>query len=173
MKNMKVSFSQKTQDGNMSKTVMWVLIALTAVVYALFWLIGYDRLWAENPDFRAPHFTDLLLWFGMAVVLAAVVVALWAVFRYKRRTGRREKTVNGIAVYRLTLGVAGGLVLLMLLSLIVSSGEPLVVNGEAYSNKAWLKVADLFIFTSSALLFVAVASLLCSHVSTLLKSKRK
>ena len=35
--------------------------SLAVVVFALFFLVGYDMPFLENPDFNAPLFTDVLI----------------------------------------------------------------------------------------------------------------
>ena len=48
------------------------LVAVSAVVFALFWLIGYDMPYEEDADFNAPLLTDALL--GYVYLLTAVAV---------------------------------------------------------------------------------------------------
>ena len=44
-----------------SQQVFFILIGLAVVVFALFFLVGYDMPFLENPDFNAPLFTDVLI----------------------------------------------------------------------------------------------------------------
>ena len=103
-----------------SQRVLYLLITLAAVVFVLFYGIGYDRPFADNPNFNAPLFTDLLL----SLMLVLTVLA------------------GGIVVF----------------SFLVASGREMLVNGRPYGYWFWLKVSDMFIYTSVILLLVTIAA---------------
>ena len=44
-----------------SQKVFRLMIGLAVLVFGLFYLIGYDLPFDENPDFNAPLFTDVLI----------------------------------------------------------------------------------------------------------------
>ena len=52
-----------------SQRVLYLLIALTVMVFALFYFVAYDRPFADDPSFNAPLFTDLLLVFMLLLVV--------------------------------------------------------------------------------------------------------
>ena len=62
-----------------SQRVLYLLITLAAVVFVLFYGIGYDRPFADNPSFNAPLFTDLLLSLMLVLILLAGGLSIWAV----------------------------------------------------------------------------------------------
>ena len=44
-----------------SQQVFYIMIGLAVLVFGLFFLVGYDLPFEENPDFNAPLFTDVLI----------------------------------------------------------------------------------------------------------------
>ena len=59
----KFQFSkQKTKSAEkISQQVFYIMIGLAVLVFGLFFLVGYDLPFEENPDFNAPLFTDVLI----------------------------------------------------------------------------------------------------------------
>ena len=69
--------------ARLSRTVLVVLVALTAVVFGLFWLVGFDMPFIDDPKFNAHLLTDVVIFFVylmLLLALAAVVVSMsgWA-----------------------------------------------------------------------------------------------
>ena len=62
-----------------SQSVFYLLMTLIVVVYALFFLVGYEHPYDENPDFNAPLLTGVLITFVLLLLLMAVAVTLFAV----------------------------------------------------------------------------------------------
>ena len=62
-----------------SQRVLYLLIALTVLVFALFYFVAYDRPFADDPSFNAPLFTDLLLVFMLLLVVLSCGLSAWAV----------------------------------------------------------------------------------------------
>jgi len=73
-----------------SKRVLIVLIALSALVFGAFYLVGYDVPFDDNANFNAPIFTDILLYFIYALLVATVVVCAVAVVRGLKRRDDSE-----------------------------------------------------------------------------------
>ena len=75
-----------------SQRVLYLLISLTVLVFLLFYCVGYDHPFADNPSFNAPLFTDLLLMFMPLLALLALGLSIWAVVRsvYRLRGGVME-----------------------------------------------------------------------------------
>lgn len=66
-----------------SRTILIILVALTVIVFALFWLVGFDMPFFDNPKFNAPLLTDVVIYFVylmLFLAIAAVVVSMsgWA-----------------------------------------------------------------------------------------------
>jgi hypothetical protein len=57
-------------------------------------------------------------------------------------------------------GVAGVLLLIMVLTFLVVSSNPMLINGEWFKDTFWLKLTDMFIFTTIILLVLAAIGVL-------------
>lgn len=141
-----------------SSYVLYVLVALVAVVFVLFWLIGYDRPFDENPNFDAPLFTDAVLLLGYLLILGAIGCAVWTTARTLRIRGKGESYDNNIPVKRIGYIIVAGVFVLMLLTLLCGSDTAMNINGTTFSDRFWLKAADMFICTSLCLLAAAIGT---------------
>lgn len=141
-----------------SSRLLYVIIGLSGVVFLLFWLVGYDRPFDEDPNFNAPLFTDALLVLMLLIFLAAVAFAAWAVWRTLKVRGRGERMVNNIPVKRIGYTILVGLVVLLLVTFLIGSSAPMTINGVAYTDVFWLKAADMLINTTLVLILVAAGS---------------
>lgn len=137
-----------------SYIILYVLLALTLVVVALFFGFGYD-----NPvgDVNRPLNTDLLLGLIYAMSALAVLVAAAAVMHQSACVWRENRK----RACRLFAGT-GLFVLLMLAAYLSASSLPVQVGGKQYAVVLWLKVADtllyaVYILLGTALLCVALS----------------
>ena len=135
-----------------SKGVLAVIVTLAIMVFVLFYMVGFNMPFLEDPAFQAPLFTDLLLCFAYAVGMAAVAI----VNGLKARRGMPAVS-NGIRVKAIAWGVAIGWVLTMTVSFACGDDQPLMVNGETYDDRWWIRMTDMFINTTLVLMAVAVA----------------
>ena len=144
-----------------SQRVLYLLISLTVLVFLLFYCVGYDHPFADNPSFNAPLFTDLLLIFMPLLALLALGLSIWAVVRsvYRLRGGGNE-IENNVPAARISWSVVLGTVGIVIVSFLLSSGRAMRVNGYPYGDWFWLKTADMFIYTSVILLLVAIGSVI-------------
>ena len=143
-----------------SRRLFYVLIALAVVIYGLFAFVGYDRPSLENPDFKAPLFTDLLLCLVYLLLLIAIIVGIWSAAKAYRSSKGEATIVNGIHQRRIALCVTLGTVGVTLLTLLLGSTAPLTINGKPYTDAWDLRVADMFIYTSGLLLVAALAAVI-------------
>jgi len=141
-----------------SKRVLIVLIALSALVFGAFYLVGYDVPFDDNANFNAPIFTDILLYFIYALLVATVAVCAVAVVRGLKRRDDSEKVSNGVPAAKIVRFTVSLLVLSLILTFVFGSSEPLKISGEQFSDAFWLKATDMFINTSLILMAVAVAA---------------
>lgn len=151
------------------KRIQHVFFMLIAVVFALFWLIGYDRPYDEDSNFNAPLFTDLLLITTILVLVGAVVVAAWSVVRSLKTTGRGERMSNNIPVWKIGTIVAVGTFAVMLFTFLLGSSTPMTINGATYDDSLGLRVSDMFISTSLLMIAAAIAAVLFGSYKTIRK----
>lgn len=63
---------RKLKAWQMSTRMLYAMIGVTAVVFALFYLVGYDMPYVFDPDYNAPLLTDIVL-----IFIYLMVVGLW------------------------------------------------------------------------------------------------
>lgn len=148
----------KIDKKKLPSRVLYVLVGLTVVVFALFWLIGYDRPFDEDGNFNAPLFTDVLLVFMLLLTAGACVVAAWSAIRSNKTSGGGERVVNNIPVRKIGRCVTGGTALTLILTFLLGSSTPMRINGASYADTFWLKVSDMFVATSLLMIVAAVAA---------------
>ncbi len=146
----------------LSHTILYVMLGVTAVVFGLFYLIGYDRPFEENPQFTAPLLTNILLVFVVLVFIAALVLGIWTLTVSIRRKKGEGKVVNGVPVAKIAYCTAGFTVVLLLLTFLLGSSSPLSINGASYTETFWLKTADMFVNTAIVLILIAIGCTLWS-----------
>jgi hypothetical protein len=142
----------------LSSRILYVLVGLVAVVFVLFWLIGYDQPFDENPNFDAPLFTDAVLLLGYLLILGTIGCAVWSTARTLRIRGKGESYDNNIPVKRIGYIIVAVVFVLMLLTLLFGSDAAMNINGATFSDRFWLKAADMFICTSLILLVAAIGT---------------
>ena len=97
-------------------------------------------------------------------IAAAVGVCLWSVVRSVRRRDKRQAVVNGIPVARISRSVAIGLVVLLVLTFVLGSSAPILINGLPFESVAWLKLSDMFVVSTYVMLFLAAAAVVVGRV---------
>ena len=104
-------------------------------------------------------FIDVVI-IAMYVLLAvAAALCVWSAWNGVRTHQRRQST-------RIAYAVAGGTALLLLLTYLLGSTRPLLSNGQVFNDALWLRLADMFIY-SSIILIVA-----CSVIVAIAKFRR-
>lgn len=142
---------QKWPAERISHWVIVAEVALTAVVFALFYLVGFEMPYYENPDFNAPLLTDMLIVFMELMLAATILTCLVAVAR-KLRKKSRASLVNGINTSKILIGVVMLVAVLLALTFILGSGEEMLINGKIFDNVLLLKLTDMFVHSSIVLL---------------------
>lgn len=137
-----------------------------------FFLVGYENPYDENPDFNAPLLTGVLITFVLLLLLMAVAVTLFAVYRTLRRMRGHTGVVNGVPALRIALGVGLGTFCIMILSFALASTDAMSVNGVQYADGLWLRVAEMFVDTSLLLLVAAVVAVAYGYVRRV-RNRRK
>jgi magnesium-transporting ATPase (P-type) len=104
-------------------------------------------------------FIDVII-IAMYVLLAVTTgVCLWSAWNGVRTHQRRQSTRIGYIV-------AAAVAVLLLLTYAFGSTRPLLSNGDIFDNPLWLRLADMFIYSS--LILIAV----CSVVVVIAKFRR-
>ena len=141
---------------NLSKVIALVLIA---VVYVLFFTVGFDLPYWENPVYNAPMLTDVLIWMMIAMTVGTLLLSAGSAIVSARKSKSTPRQ-NGIPVTRIAVSVAVLLVASLLVSYALSSADPVVVGGKVMEDAMELKLSGTMIGSSLLMLTTATLSLL-------------
>lgn len=147
-----------TDYRKLPSRVLYVLSGITVLVFALFWLVGFDRPYEDDGNFNAPLFTDVLLVLMLLLTAGAIGVAAWSAVRSGKVSGGGERVVNNIPVRKIGLAVAVGTVIMLLLTFLLASSAPMKINGLNYTDTFWLRTSGMFVSTTLVMIFVAIAA---------------
>ena len=142
-----------------SRCILYALVGIIVLMYVLFALIGFDMPYEENMNFNAPLFTDALIILTGLLLLGTIVIAIGSVIRSYKESPR-EKENNGIPYRRISICIGIGVLVILVVTFALGSSTPMTINGEVYSDRVWLKVADMFVFTAIILLVVSIAAMI-------------
>lgn len=109
-------------------------------------------------DLQDSLFAELMLWLMYVALAAAAGATLYSMAHSLRYRSADGAVSNGVPRRRIGWGVAIGLVLLLAVTYLLGSTEPLTAGGTVFSDPFWLKVTDML--TVSAMVLMAVAALL-------------
>lgn len=157
---MKMKDLKGWQTEKISQRVFYVLIGLSVLVFGLFFLVGYSMPFEENPDFNAPLFTDVLLVLMWLLLLLTLGLSVYSIVKGYRLSVKEEKMRNGIPenkIFRFTWLFTLGL---LVVTFLVGSSVPMLINGSEFGDWMWLKVSDMFVTTSILMLLAAFGAVI-------------
>lgn len=139
-----------------SRRILILLTAVTAVVFGTFALVGFSMPYEENANFNEPLLTDVLLSYVYVLILASVAVMGVSVFHSIKTGSGRSGMTNGLPVARITYGTVAFVACTLAVTYLLGSSEPISINGEKYTSAVWLRLTDMFINTSVLLISAAL-----------------
>lgn len=154
-----------------SQRVFYVLIGVAVVVFGLFYLVGYEMPFDDNPDFNAPLFTDAVIGLMCLLLVAAVGMGIYAMLRDYKLSARQESMVNGVPARKIFRLTWLSTLVVLVLSFVLASSAPMLVNGDNYADWLWLKVSDMFVVTSIVLLVAAIGAVIFGATRYIRKGK--
>ena len=143
------------------------------MVFALFYLVGYDLPFDENPDFNAPLFTDVLIVLMVLVLLLALCMIGFSAWRSHRSGSRQDAVVNGVPASKIARITWLSTLGLLVIGFAVGSSTPMLVNGNDYNDWFWLKLSDMFVLASVILLIAAIGVVLFGVTRYVRKERKK
>ena len=155
---------------NISQRIFYLLIGLGILVFGLFFLVGYDMPFDENPDFNAPLFTDVLIVLMWLFLIGGVGLAIYSMIK-GYRTMKSEAVVNGVPVRRIFRITWLSLLAVLAVTFLLGGSDPMLINGENYADWLWLKLSDMFVVTS-LLMLVAGISAVCFGGTRYIRKKK-
>ena len=165
------SKSKNKSAEQVSQRIFYILIALAVLVFGLFFLVGYDMPFEENPDFNAPLFTDVLIGLMWLFLVGGIGLAIYSMWK-DYRGSRSEAVVNGVPVRRIFRITWIGLFALLVLTFALGSSAPMLINGENYADWLWLKLSDMFVITSLLMLLAGMGAVIFGATRYIRKVKK-
>ena len=158
MKIGKWSDVRKWSSERISHVVLYSLTALIAIVFLLFYFVGYDMpaMWDER--YISPLLTDLVMGLMLILLVGTFVVACLSKW-HSVHANHTPAVVNGIHGKRITLGVTLGTIALMAVLFALPSSS-IYVNGELFEEKLWLRAANMFVVASVLLIIIGIGAIL-------------
>lgn len=156
----KLENKRTTSAEKYSHRIFLLLVGVSVGIFLLFFLVGYDRPFATNPNFKAPVLTDVFLALVYLLLVLSTVVIGWSVWRRLKVGSSSPAVVNNIPTRRIAIGVTVATAVVLLLTFFCASTQPMMVAGERHANAFWLRVADMFVLSIPLMLFLAAAALI-------------
>ena len=153
-----------------SQKVFRLMIGLAVLVFGLFYLIGYDLPFDENPDFNAPLFTDVLIFLMWLFLIGGIGLAVYSMVK-DYRSSRSEAVVNGVPVRRIFRITWLTLLAVLVLTFLLGGSDPMLINGENYADWLWLKLSDMFVITSLLMLLAGIGAV-CFGATRYIRKKQ-
>ena len=135
----------KVRIQKISGTVLYTLLAITLVVIGMFFFGGEDANRVVNdPEMSQPLYTDpLIYWMYILMGVTVLVTVLAAIFQFVSNLMDSPKEAVKSLIGLLAL------VLVMIVSWSMGSGEALVMKGYDGTDNVpfWLKLTDMFLYS--------------------------
>lgn len=146
----------------------YVASAVIALVFMLYYLVGYNEPAPWDDRYNAPVLTDLLI-LTMALLLVLSLVAVMFSVARSAKVNKEQRVVNGVRALAIRYSVGVCVVVLMIGTFALMPTDEILVNGSAFDDTLWLRAANMFVVSSVVLMIGAVGAI----VFGLLKNKRK
>ena len=167
---MKIKHLNSWGTERLSQRLLYILVGVSAVVFALFYLVGYDLPFDENPDFNAPLFTDVLIFLMWLFLIGGVGLAVYSMVK-DYRSSKSEAVVNGVPVRRIFRITWLTLLAVLVLTFLLGGSDPMLINGENYADWLWLKLSDMFVITSLLMLLAGIGAV-CFGATRYIRKKQ-
>lgn len=160
--------SKKWSSEKISRTFQMVGTVIIAVVFLLYYLVGYNVPAPWDEKYNSPVLTDLvIILMGVLFVAAIAVVCLSNL--HSLRTNHSPEVVNNVPGKRIKWGVIAATVIMLAVTGLALPVDRILKNGEIYDDAFWLHVANMFVISSTLLIIIGVAAI----AFFLLKNRRK
>lgn len=113
--------------------------------------------------FVSAFWADVMLWLMYFMLVASLVVTGLSVWKTLRMRTKDDEVVNGVPQTRIAWTTAGCFVVCLVVTWLLGSSTPLTTNGEVFASKFWLKMTDMFIYTSVILIIGCFAGIIVSR----------
>ena len=106
---------------------------------------------------------EVMLWLMYGAVAVALGVTGLSVWKTVSMRTKDDEVINGVPQTRIAWTTAGIFVALLFVTYLLGSSEPLMTNGKVFDSPFWLKLTDMFIYTSVILILGCFAGVLVNR----------
>lgn len=156
-----------------SQYILYGLTSFSAILFVMFYLVGFDTPYWKNESMNAPLLTDVLLGLMIGIFGLTVLLTLLAKAHSVRVNHGSASVVNGIPTRKISISIALFTSFVLILGFLSTSTAPMTVNGETYANWWGLKISGMLITTASVLLLSAIGAALFGATRYNRKEKKK
>ena len=114
-------------------------------------------------SFVSPFLADVMLGLMYLVTVVALGVTAYSVWHGLRTRRKGDDIINGVPAGKIGWCVAIGLVVCLVLTFLLGSSKPVMTNGTLYTDVFWLRLTDMFIYTSILLILGCFVSAIVSR----------
>lgn len=152
---MNINRLKQLSAADIARIVLYALLALVVVMFGLFYLVGYNHPFDENPEYNAPELSGALVTFTLVFVVLTAVVWLSAVVVGIKRRNKAVKESHRASASRIAIVVGAITLAVLIITFALGSSSPMIINRATYDSVFWLKAADMFINSIIAMLVFA------------------
>lgn len=155
-----------TKIRKVSSTTLLVLSVLSVAIFLIFFLGGSSVDAKGNVDYE---FTGLLLYWSYFLFLVTTLAALFFAGRSIFTDKSKDKVASKAGMI-----AACVLVVSLVLGYVLGSGQEIKgLNdaAQAYNTSGWLKVTDMWLYSTYVLSFVTIAAVAWGGISSRLLKK--
>ena len=69
--------------NRLSKRLHYGVIAIIAIVFGAFYLIGFNLPFLEDPTFNAPLMTDAVIWLTVLLLVVLLCLVAWSYLKFR------------------------------------------------------------------------------------------
>jgi len=145
-----------------SKITLWVLMGVSAIIFILFFVVGFDIQWEENPKMNNPQFTDVLIIWALVLCIATLIIMLISFFMYVKEYGFNKSYIYtwGLPIVTLAIGAAVGM---------ANKDEHMLINNEDWNVPSDIIITDACIVSIAILAVITIGAII---YSVILKAKQ-
>jgi hypothetical protein len=159
---------EKSKEQKYADYVLWAIMAVSAVVLVIFFAWGYDTPYEENPEFKAPLFSDGLIILQIALIILCAFLMCGGAINSLTIGGKKNEELTTIAD-KVSNPIAWGT---MVVSLVVGviygvtfKDEPMIINNEAWQNPTESIMSDICIWSIGILTLGTIVAAIYSMIT--------
>ena len=141
----------------LSNKILYTLFAVSAVIVVLFFAVGYNRPWEENPTMEDPMLLDVLLWWTIILCIGGFGCLIWSFCKYVKDWGFQKSYIYtwGLPIVSAVIGIIVG---------VINKDEVLLINGERWNMPSDIILSDMCIVAIGILLVITIGTVIYSLV---------